>query len=122
MLQSDELAKNNSGPDGAKPTRTSTALDETSVYPRLPLNGICLMIKRQVINEVGYSDNKASVGDWSDGETDYCSRAGRAGWKLALTDVQGLTSSLKKVTIELIVSFHTLMKYDDRRIEKSGGR
>lgn len=76
-------------PEGASPADIAAALRETSsrLYPRLPfLSGFCLMIKRAVINEVGYFD-EASFGEWFMGEMDYRLRADKVGWQLALADV-----------------------------------
>jgi O-antigen biosynthesis protein len=54
-------------------------------YPEVNnLNGFCFMIKREVINKIGYQDevNFPSYG----GEDDYCIRACQAGIKLRIAD------------------------------------
>ncbi|MEI2582266.1 methyltransferase domain-containing protein [Scytonema sp. PRP1] len=56
------------------------------VYPRIPfLNGFCLMIKRRLIEEIGYFD-EATFGAGYGEENDFCLRAGKAGWQLAIAD------------------------------------
>ena len=56
------------------------------LYPRLPfLNGFCLMIKRQLIDEIGYFDEEAFGRGYGE-ENDYCLRARIAGWKAAVAD------------------------------------
>lgn len=56
------------------------------LYPRIPfLNGFCLLIKRQVINDIGYFDEE-TFGEGYGEENDYCLRAQKAGWKLAVAD------------------------------------
>lgn len=55
-------------------------------YPRITfLNGFCLMIRREVINAVGYFDEE-SFGRGYGEENDYCLRARKAGWMLAVAD------------------------------------
>ena len=78
----------NSPAQGATSTGIVLPSGNTSaqIYPRLPeLNGFCLMIKRAVINQVGYLDG-AGFGQWLAGETDYGLRAVEAGWQLAVAD------------------------------------
>lgn len=56
------------------------------LYPRIPfLNGFCLMIKRSVIDKIGYFD-EAVFGLGYGEENDYCLRASEAGWELAIAD------------------------------------
>lgn len=56
------------------------------LYPRIPfLNGFCLLIKRSVIAQLGYFD-EATFGKGYGEENDYCLRARKAGWQLALAD------------------------------------
>ncbi len=56
------------------------------LYPRLPfLNGFCLTIKQRVIKELGYFD-EATFGEGYGEENDYCLRAFKAGWQLAIAD------------------------------------
>ena len=61
--------------------RTSRCL-----YPRLPfLNGFCIMIRRAVIDQIGYFDEQ-NFGEGYGEENDYCLRANKAGWALAVAD------------------------------------
>jgi GT2 family glycosyltransferase/glycosyltransferase involved in cell wall biosynthesis len=56
------------------------------LYPRIPfLNGFCLLIKRSVIEEIGYFD-EAIFGKGYGEENDYCLRALKAGWQLSVAD------------------------------------
>ena len=57
-----------------------------TLFPKLPfLNGFCLMIRREVINQIGYF-NEELFGDGYGEENDYCLRARKAGWALVLAD------------------------------------
>jgi glycosyltransferase involved in cell wall biosynthesis len=57
-----------------------------SLFPGLPfLNGFCLLIRKEVISQIGYFDED-SFGQGYGEENDYCLRARKAGWKLALAD------------------------------------
>jgi len=49
------------------------------------LNGFCLMIRREVINQIGYF-NEEIFGDGYGEEDDFNLRAQKAGWKLAIAD------------------------------------
>jgi GT2 family glycosyltransferase/glycosyltransferase involved in cell wall biosynthesis len=56
------------------------------LYPRLPfLNGFCLLIKRALIQQIGYFDD-STFGDGYGEENDYCLRAQQAGWQIAVAD------------------------------------
>lgn len=56
------------------------------VYPRIPfLNGFCLMIKRAVVDDIGYFDEE-HFGKGYGEENDYCLRARKRGWSLAVAD------------------------------------
>ncbi len=56
------------------------------IYPKVPLlNGFCLMIKREVINEIGYFDEE-NFGRGFAEEDDYNTRAVKAGFLLAIAD------------------------------------
>lgn len=56
------------------------------LYPRIPfLNGFCLLIKRALIDDIGYFD-EATFGRGYGEENDYCLRARAAGWELAVAD------------------------------------
>lgn len=62
------------------------ACGSARLYPRIAfLNGFCLMIKRQVIESIGWFD-EATFGRGYGEENDYCLRARKAGWALALAD------------------------------------
>ena len=55
-------------------------------YPEMPLlNGFCLLIRREVIDAIGYFDEDAFGAGYGE-ENDYCLRARAAGWRLALAD------------------------------------
>ena len=56
------------------------------LYPRVAfLNGFCYMIKRPVIEALGYFD-ETNFGRGYGEENDYSLRAGKAGWQLAIAD------------------------------------
>jgi GT2 family glycosyltransferase/glycosyltransferase involved in cell wall biosynthesis/predicted nucleic acid-binding Zn-ribbon protein len=56
------------------------------LYPRIPfLNGFCLMIKRQVIEQIGYFDEEVFGRGYGE-ENDYGLRALEAGWQLAVAE------------------------------------
>ncbi|EIJ43190.1 putative glycosyltransferase [Beggiatoa alba B18LD] len=56
------------------------------LYPRIAfLNGFCLLIKRAVLEQIGYFD-EATFGQGYGEENDYCIRARQAGWELAIAD------------------------------------
>jgi len=56
------------------------------LYPPMPfLNGFCLLIRREVIKEIGYFDEETFGAGYGE-EDDYALRARRAGWLLALAD------------------------------------
>jgi len=56
------------------------------LYPKMPLlNGFCLLIKRGLIDEVGYFDEKNFGAGYGE-EDDYVLRARQAGWEAALAD------------------------------------
>ncbi len=55
-------------------------------YPAMPLlNGFCLLIRRAVIDAIGYFDEDAFGAGYGE-ENDYCLRVRAAGWGLALAD------------------------------------
>jgi GT2 family glycosyltransferase/glycosyltransferase involved in cell wall biosynthesis len=55
-------------------------------YPRLPfVNGFCFMIKREVINAVGFMDEENFPVGYGE-ENDFCIRAADAGFDLAIAD------------------------------------
>lgn len=56
------------------------------LYPRIPfLNGFCLLIKRALIEDIGYFDEDAFGRGYGE-ENDYSLRARKAGWQLAVAD------------------------------------
>lgn len=55
-------------------------------YPEVPLlNGFCLMVKREVIDKIGYFDQETFSEGYGE-ENDYCIRAKNAGFKLKVAD------------------------------------
>jgi GT2 family glycosyltransferase/glycosyltransferase involved in cell wall biosynthesis len=58
----------------------------SGAYPDMPfLNGFCLLIRRAVIEQIGYFD-EVNFGTGYGEENDYCLRARAAGWQLSLAD------------------------------------
>jgi GT2 family glycosyltransferase/glycosyltransferase involved in cell wall biosynthesis len=56
------------------------------LYQRMPfLNGFCLMIKRRLIEEIGYFDEEVFGKGYGE-ENDYCLRAREANWQLAVAE------------------------------------
>ncbi|MFY9610388.1 MAG: class I SAM-dependent methyltransferase [Blastocatellia bacterium] len=56
------------------------------LYPRIPfLNGFCLAIKRQVLEQIGYFDEQLFGKGYGE-ENDYALRALDAGWQLAVAE------------------------------------
>jgi len=56
------------------------------LYPPMPfLNGFCLLIRQEVIKEIGYFDEETFGAGYGE-EDDYALRARKAGWLLALAD------------------------------------
>ncbi len=75
-------------PDGV--TVESMALlvakNSKQIYPRLSfLNGFCLLIKRGLIEDIGYFDEE-TFGQGFCEENDYCLRTRLKGWELAVAD------------------------------------
>jgi GT2 family glycosyltransferase len=56
-----------------------TYLDEDLVHETQAVSGSCMMIRRQVINQIGYQDEDFFA---YQEDTDYCRRARLAGWKV----------------------------------------
>ena len=55
-------------------------------YPRVPfINGFCFMVRREVIDAIGYMDEAAFPVGYGE-ENDFCIRAGEAGFQLAVAD------------------------------------
>ena len=62
------------------------ATNSGRVYPEMKfLNGFCLLIRRALIKKIGVFDEKVFGAGYGE-ENDYCLRARKAGWKLALAD------------------------------------
>lgn len=56
------------------------------IYPKLPfINGFCFMIKREVLDAIGYMDEENFPIGYGE-EDDFCIRAGAAGFALAVAD------------------------------------
>lgn len=56
------------------------------IYPRVGfLNGFCLLIKRTLIDDIGYFDEDTFARGYGE-ENDYCLRATDKGWHLAVAD------------------------------------
>ncbi|MCT7949160.1 glycosyltransferase [Ancylothrix sp. C2] len=75
-------------PEGMRVAEMAQIVAEYSgrLYPRIPfLNGFCLAIKREVIEQVGYFD-EVNFGAGYGEENDYCLRTRKAGWQLAIAD------------------------------------
>ena len=75
-------------PEGISVAEMGKLLGQQSarLYPRIPfLNGFCLLIKRSVIEQIGYFD-EAAFGKGYGEENDFCLRARKAGWELRVVD------------------------------------
>jgi len=56
------------------------------LYPEIPfLNGFCLLIKRDLINDIGYFDEELFGKGYGE-ENDYCIRACKSQWNLRVAD------------------------------------
>jgi len=78
----------NTLPAGLSPALADTIIERLSSrkFPRVPfLNGFCLLLKREVISQIGYFDEAAFPLGYGE-EIDYCLRAGKAGLQLAVAD------------------------------------
>jgi GT2 family glycosyltransferase/glycosyltransferase involved in cell wall biosynthesis len=73
------------GIDVGEMARIVAAAAARQAIPMPFLNGFCLLLRRQVIEEVGLFD-ETSFGDGYGEENDYCVRARKAGWKLVAAD------------------------------------
>lgn len=61
-------------------------VNSSKIYPKVQLlNGFCMMLKREVIDKVGYIDVENFPIGYGE-ETDYCIRAREAGFELAVAD------------------------------------
>ncbi len=75
-------------PQGLTVSQMAEIVSKASLklYPRLPfVNGFCFMIKREVLNKVGYMDEENFPIGYGE-ENDYCIRAQDAGYELAIAD------------------------------------
>ena len=75
-------------PEGITVEKMGELVAESSarLYPEMTfLNGFCILLRRAVVNEIGYFDEKSFPQGYGE-ENDYCLRARDAGWKLALAD------------------------------------
>ena len=75
-------------PNGFSPNDMATLVGSVSrkQFPQVPfLNGFCLCLKRELINTIGYLDEKAFPKGYGE-ENDYCLRATDAGFTLAIAD------------------------------------
>ena len=62
------------------------ARSSARLYPKVPLlNGFCLLLRRELIQEIGYFDEDSFGAGYGE-EDDYALRAGKAGWSLAWAD------------------------------------
>lgn len=78
----------NTLPLGLSVSDMARVVDRASVrrYPRTPfLNGFCFMIKREVIESIGYMDEENFPIGYGE-ENDFCIRAAEAGFELAIAD------------------------------------
>ena len=75
-------------PEGISLTKFSTLLAKYTgcIYPPVPLlNGFCLMIRKQVIDDIGYFD-EVNFGRGYGEEDDFNMRATKAGWNIIISD------------------------------------
>ena len=98
----------------------------TKAYPRLPfVNGFCFMIKREVIETIGFMDEENFPVGYGE-ENDYCIRAIDAGFELVIADDVYVfhaksksfgherRKELSKAGTESLKAKHTAKKYHDR--------
>lgn len=74
--------------DGMTPGDMASVVRAASIrlYPRSPfLNGFCMMIKREVIERIGFMDEDVFPVGYGE-ENDFCIRASNAGYELAVAD------------------------------------
>lgn len=75
-------------PNNLSPDEMATIVAKASkkYYPRLPfVNGFCFMIKREVIDKIGFMDEENFPIGYGE-ENDFCIRAADAGYELAIAD------------------------------------
>ncbi|MDQ2092272.1 rhamnan synthesis F family protein [Marimonas arenosa] len=78
----------NALPEGIQPDDMAAVILQSSqrVYPRSTfLNGFCFMIRREVLDAIGYMDEAAFPTGYGE-ENDFCIRAQDAGFALAIAD------------------------------------
>jgi glycosyltransferase involved in cell wall biosynthesis len=88
LYNSDGTFKINKLPIGVTEHDMAKIVAKTSrhSYPRLPfVNGFCFMIKRSVIDAIGYMDVENFPVGYGE-ENDYCIRAANAGFQFAIAD------------------------------------
>lgn len=88
LLDADGAFAVNALPGGMSPDAMAGIVAKASLrlYPRVPfVNGFCFMIRRDVIDTIGYMDEKAFPVGYGE-ENDFCIRAADAGFELAVAD------------------------------------
>lgn len=115
----------NALPQGLTPDGMARLVSRASrrSYPRTPfVNGFCFMIRREVIDAIGYMDEEAFPVGYGE-ENDFCIRAGDAGFELAVADDtyvfhsksktfgHGRRAELSRQGSEAIKAKHTAAKF-----------
>jgi len=75
-------------PDGVDIATMGSLVEKDSgeICPKVPLlNGFCLMVKKSLTDAIGYMDEKRFPKGFGE-EDDFCIRAGKAGFNLAVAD------------------------------------
>lgn len=75
-------------PAGVSINEMAAWIEQSSAraYPEMPLlNGFCMMIRRKLIDAIGYLDEETFAQGYGE-EDDFNLRARKAGWRLALAD------------------------------------
>ena len=75
-------------PEGRQPDEVAHAIRKSSLrlFPHTPfVNGFCFMIKREVIETIGYMDEENFPVGYGE-ENDFCIRTAKADFKLAIAD------------------------------------
>lgn len=87
ILHGNDWAENPLPPDlGIDGWARLVARHSARIYPEMPfLNGFCLLVRRPLIEAIGYFDEDAFGAGYGE-ENDFALRARKAGWKLALAD------------------------------------
>lgn len=78
----------NALPENVTPDDMASIVHSCSekIYPRVPfINGFCFMIRKQLIEDIGFMDEKAFPAGYGE-ENDFCIRALDAGYLLAIAD------------------------------------